>query len=324
MTTNTELSERAEQRSAQGASSPGTPSSTTIAEVLRTQRVALLLAAGALIALFWPVLTGLVEFWSDDPDFSHGFLVPAISVGILVANRRQLGALPSRRGVLGLALLVASLAVFGAGYLTRTNVVQRAGLWGSVIGATWFVFGSGLLKTKPFPFFFLLFMFPPPYRILSGIRLALKSFATQLSADCLRLAGFAAEQQGNLLEVGDHQLEVADACSGIRSLMAIVATAALFAYLFRTGWVRGALLIATAIPVTLAVNVLRILIVAFALVQFDIDLTTGWPHDVLGLVVFALSLALLFVSASFYEWLLVWKTDKPARKGEPTGGEVAA
>ncbi len=284
---------------------------TTVLQAMRRDRLALSAAAVGFVVLFWPALVELVSFWNEDPDFSHGFLIVPISAGILWANRKSIGQLETRRSAWGLALTLTSLLVFFAGHLTRTNVVQRAGLWGTLVGGTWFLYGSMLPRRHPFPFLFLLFMFPPPHQWLVAIRLHLKRLATQMSADSLPLFGVDALEQGNVLVVAGRQLEVADACSGVRSLMAIVATAALFAYLFRTGTPRGVLLILTAIPVTVVINVLRIVVVSVALVRADIDLTAGTPHEILGFAVFALSLVLLFASARFWAWLFRWRTKEP-------------
>jgi len=280
----------------------------TVADWLRRGALPLALAGTAYLVLSWPALVELASFYGEDPDFSHGFLVPLISAAILWSNRSTLGALPARPSAAGLASVVFFLGVFFVGHLTRTNIIQRVALWGVLTSGCWAACGPALLKAKPFPFLFLALAIPPHHALLSSIRLGLKSYATMISADVLALLGVVATPQGNVLVVDQHRLEVADACSGIRSLMAIIATAFLFAYLFRTGALRGTLLVMTAIPVTILVNVLRIVIVAVALVRVDIDLTAGLSHQTLGLIVFCVSVAALWGSWTFYQWLFRWRT----------------
>lgn len=280
----------------------------SVASYLRRNWFLVLAAVVGWLGLFWPTLVGLVEYWLEDPDYSHGFLVPVIAAGILYANRQAVGVLRPERSLVGLSVLLGSCGLLFLGVLSHTNVLERAAAWGSLVGGIWFLLGFRVLARAPFPYLYLLLAIPLPYNLLQPFRLALKAIATRITADLLRdLGGYAAHPEGNVLVVGEHLLEVADACSGIRSLMAIVSTAILFAYLFRTGWIKGTLLVATAVPVAVLVNVLRILIVSVALVSHSIDMTHGVEHETIGFLVFGLSLGLLFACMRFYDWLLRWK-----------------
>jgi exosortase len=243
----------------------------------------------------------------EDPDLSYGFLIPVVSAAILFANRKSLRTLPARKSLLGLVVLLGSIAIFFAGILSFTNILQRLAVCGTIVGAVWFVFGSAVFRSHAFPFFYLIVAIPPPLFLINPPRMALKTFVTRLSADSLSLFGYPVQAEGNILAIADHHLEVADACSGVRSLLATLSTAILFCYLFRTGYARGTLLILTAVPVTVAVNIIRIVVVAVALVSFDRDLTGGVAHDVTGFVVFSLGIAALYLSWCFYEWLFLWK-----------------
>jgi exosortase len=270
---------------------------------LRANAGALALAAIGFILLFRQTIGGLVSAWAEDPDFSHGFLVVPISSLILFADRKRLASLPVRRSWMGLALLLGSLGVFFAGGYTVSDWLERIGLYGSLLGGIWYLLGSGVIRANPFPYFFLLFAIPPPGLLLNPLRLALRQFATQLTSEVLLRIGLVAIPEGNVLSLGEHKLEVADACSGIRSLLAILAVAVLFAYLFRTGLWKGILLTATAVPVTIFNNVLRIVVVAVALGRFQVDLAEGTAHDLLSLATFTLSVGGLYLSSIFYNWL---------------------
>ncbi|MBI4603852.1 MAG: exosortase/archaeosortase family protein [Planctomycetes bacterium] len=282
---------------------------------LRRNAAAVALAIAAYAVLFGPTLQGLARYWAEDPDFSHGFLIPVIALAIVFSSRGTLGAVEARGSAAGLAVLAAAVAVYFAGSITNTNLLERLGAWGAFLGGLWFLLGPELLRRRPLAFalLFLLLAIPPPYLLLSPLRLELKSFATRLSADVLGLLGYPALPEGNVLALGDQRLEVADACSGIRSLMAIVTTAILFAYLFRTGWWKGVTLTAAAVPITVAVNVLRILVIAVSLATFEMDLTSGAQHEALGYAVFGASLLLLYGSWKFVDWLFRWRpVERPA------------
>ena len=294
----------------------------TVHSVLLRTRYLWAAAGAGYLLLFWPTLTTFAYDCWETPDYSHCLAIPAICLGIVLANRRELGAVESRRSLIGFAVLVVALLVFFAGYgAGRTNVIERIGLWVSLVAGVWFVFGSKLIVAKPFPFFYLLLAIPPPFVIFDSLRLELQRIATRISGDVLRLSGFDVIVRGNVLQVESELLEVADACSGIRSLFAIVATSVLFAYLFRTGIYKGALIVVTSIPITVAINVLRILIVSVALASFDVDLTEGLIHDGLGLGVFAISLGLLYLSWLLYDWLFPARQRTTAPTPMPTPAE---
>ncbi len=263
--------------------------------------------------MFWAEIRDLVIYWEKEPDFSHGFAIPFISGIILWANRERLAKVPNVGYRFGLVLLIVSILLVFLGHFSGTNSFKRLGLIGGLVGGVGFVLGTQFLKAAPFPFVFLLFSIPPPLWHLAKFRLKLQQLVTDLTARVLYNFGDNALAQGNVLIVGDATFGVTEACSGIRSLMAIVTTAALLAYLLRAGMVKGVLLVALAIPITIAVNVLRLLIIAWAWVHWDIEaLASGWPHEVLGLVCFVLSLGLLFGCYRVIDWVAPNKQEQGA------------
>jgi exosortase len=270
-------------------------------------RILRVLAPAGFVLCFWPVLQGLVESWAEDPDLAFGFLVPPISAALLHRHRRELAGRAAQGPAIGLAVVLFSTAVFIISYVACTNFPQRVAAWGALMGAAWFLLGSRAILSRPFPFFFLLLAIPPPEVVLGPLRIALKGFATRVSADLLALVGWGATAEGNILVLDDLRLEVADACSGVRSLMAMVASAVLLAHVLGAGWSRGCLLVATAIPLTILLNVLRVVLMAYCLKVHDLDLTAGLRHEALGYGTFAASLAILYGCSRFYEWLLAWE-----------------
>lgn len=285
-------------------------SSPSVAEQIRADRIFLAIAAAAGLVLFWPTLAGLWSQWMEDSDFSHGIVVVAISGALLYNRRHELGALPARRSLAGLGVLLLCLLLHAVGLRTVTRIIERLTMWGALVGSVWLLYGGRVVWSRPFPYLYLLLCIPPPFFLLNPVRLALKNFATRLSADALIVLGVPATPEGNVLAIGECRLEVADACSGIRSLMAVTATGILLAYLLRMGVWKGTLLTALAVPITVLVNVLRLVVVAVALTSFDIDLTSGWQHDMVGFAVFGISLTLLFVTSRFVEWFFTWAPNR--------------
>jgi len=276
----------------------------TVAGLVRGNLPALALCLAAFGLLFWKTLGGLVEVWGKDPDFSHGFLVPPICILLLWLRRKEIAGLPAQRSLAGLGMLAASLLVHFAGRFLLTDFLLRLGMYGTLVGALWFILGTRFLRATAFPLFFFGFAIPPPGFLFGALRMTLRQWATAVSADLLTAIGLPALLAGNTIVVGEHPLEVADACSGIRSLMVIVASAVFYAYIFRSGILKGALVTLSAIPVTVLVNILRIMIVAVCLERFGFDLTGGFRHDALSIGVFGLSLGFLFVAWKFFDWLI--------------------
>lgn len=279
----------------------------SVSRSLRRNAPLLAVAVAGFLLLFWPTIHWLVDRWKTDPEFSHGFLVPIISVGILFYHRRELGALPSRRSLLGLALFLGSLAVFLGGSALSLNFPQRLGLIGALVGGVLYLFGLPVVLMRPFPYFFLLFSIPPPELLMRPVRLGLKTLVTKGSSEILLVMGIPAMPRGNVIEIGPHALEVADACSGIRSLLAIIVAAVLMSYLMKTGFSKGVVLTALALPVTIAMNILRIIVVAIGFQWYSIDLAEGTLHDFIGLALFCLNFACLFGACRLLEWLFDWE-----------------
>lgn len=279
----------------------------TVGSLIGRHRAICLVALAGFLLLYWPVLAGLWESWTEDPDLAFSLVIPPVSAAVLLKHRRSLAGLAARRSLSGLGIVLVSLGIFLGSYVCFTNFFQRVAAWGTIVGVVWFTLGSRVLRAKPFPFLFLLLAIPPPDVIMGSLRSALKDLATRVSADVLGILGWNASPQGNILVLDDLRLEVADACSGIRSLMAMAASAVLLAYLVGAGWTKGSILLATAIPLTILLNVLRVVIMAACLKAFDLDLTQGLLHQVLGYATFAGGMALLYAAWRFYDWLLAWR-----------------
>lgn len=276
----------------------------TVGATFKSDATFLGLAVLGFVALFWTEMRDLVLYWERNPDFSHGYAIPLISGAILYANRQRLAALPNRGHRVGLAFLLVALGLLFIGLLTDTNSFRRLALISGLVGAAGFALGTPFLKACPFPFIFLLFSIPPPLYHLTRFQLVLQRLVTDLSARVLFNLGDPALAQGNVLIVGEAQFGVTEACSGIRSLMAILTTAALLAYLTRSGAVKGTILVLLGIPITIGINVFRLLVIAWAWVHWDVQaLASGWPHEALGLACFLLSLGLLFLTQRLLDWV---------------------
>lgn len=310
-----------------GSGASGLPS---VGEVIARNRIQILVLAVACAVIFYPtILQWVHQFmrvnWkgvASNDELSHRLLVPFVSGVIFYANRRSIARIPSEKSLAGVFLTVASLGVFALGYLCTINTLQQLGAFGSLIGLSTALLGWGPVRRHPFPFAFLVLTIPVPDNLYLPIKFHLHMLVTKLSAGVLFVSGTPVLDQGNHLVVGGKMLCVAQACSGIpSSLLPIVSVAILFGYLFSTGLFPGSLLVLIAVPVTIAVNILLIVSTVWLLHYYKFDLTRDPFHQLMGYILFSLSMALLYLGWKFVAWL--FRVSPPApREDDAQGPEL--
>ena len=244
--------------------------------------------------LYGPVLIRLIRQWGADPNFSHGFFVPFFSAFVVWQNRARLWAIQPKPSIWGLLVIVIALAMlligtFGAElFLSRLSFILLIG--GTVV----FFVGWAMLRAVLFPLCFLVLMIPIPAIVFSQITLPLQILASKLAAGTLPICGVPVLREGNIINLPAMPLEVAQACSGIRSLMSLTTLAIIYGYVVeRRVWVRVALALAS-IPIAVAANGLRIVGTGLIVQYWDPERAEGFFHLFSGWLVFVFSLLMLF------------------------------
>jgi len=246
-------------------------------------------------AVYYRVLAKLVTDWWQVPDFSHGFLVPIFAAYLVWTKRTALletKIAPTWSGIalvfLGLAVLL--LGVYGAElFLSRISLVIL--LAGLVLGFG----GWQLLKELRFPLLVLLLAIPIPFIVFNEITLPLQTLASKLASALLPLFGVPVLREGNVIELPAMKLEVAEACSGIRSLMSLFTLAVFYGYFLDKSNLRRVLLALASIPIAIAANALRILGTGLCVQYWDPDKALGFFHEFSGWVMFLVSLGCLYI-----------------------------
>jgi exosortase len=255
--------------------------------------------AALLIALYWPTLVQLWQFWRTDENYSHGFLVPLISLYLVWRSRRRLTQISVEPHVPPVSLLVGALLLYVAGF--RGAILFASAL---VLVLTWlllFFFGKTVVKELSFPLLFLIFMIPIP--MLDQLTYPLKAAASRVSAPAIRALGIPVYRDGAMLFLPGFSLEVATACSGLKALVLVTAIGTLYAYLtLDTVWKRLALVVSSA-PIALAANVGRIVIVAALSLRVSSEKLLHFVHDYSGLPVYVIAGVLLVATGWGIEWL---------------------
>ena len=247
-----------------------------------------------LLWLYWSTITRLVGQWFHDPNFSHGFFVP-LFVGFVVWQRRHhLAQFRTQPSWFGLALIALALALLVVGQLGAENFLARFSILLQLAGIVILFLGWNFFRALLFPWACLLLMIPLPTLVLSQITFPLQLLASRLSADALELLGVPVALEGNILRLAAMPLEVAEACSGIRSLISLLTLAVIYGYLMETRvWVRWLLALAS-VPIAIAANSVRIIGTGLLVQYWDADKAEGYFHASWGVIIFVVSLLMLY------------------------------
>ena len=255
-----------------------------------------LAAIAALLGwVYWAILSHLFAQWANDQNFSHGFFVPLFSLFVLWGDRTRLSTLGLKPSWTGLLLLGAGLCVLILGVLGAELFLSRLSFL-LVIAALVVLFaGWGYFRAVLFPWAFLILMIPIPAIIFNQITFPLQLLASTVASAILPLFGVPVLREGNIIVLPQMALEVAEACSGIRSLLSLLTLAIIYGYLMETRiWIR-VLLACAAIPIAVAANSLRIVGTGVLIQFWDPAKAEGFFHAFSGWLIFVVSLLMLFL-----------------------------
>lgn len=235
----------------------------------------------------------LVTTWNREPDYSHGYFVIPLSVFFLWHRRDQFPGASPRFSWLGLAVVLASGVLYVLSSYWYLEALQSWSLPLWVAGVTWFL-GGWRVFLWAFPAIaFLVFMIPLPFRIEQQLTVPLQSVATRISCWLLQSLGQPAIAEGNVIVMNDVQLSVAEACSGLRIFMSIIALAFVVAVLTTRPWWMKASLFLMVLPVTLVANAVRIAATGLLRVYVSDEAANHFGHDLAGWLMILLAAMLL-------------------------------
>lgn len=244
--------------------------------------------------LYWSTLAHLLSQWWRDPNFSHGLFVPLFSGFVVWQERDHLARLTLQPSWSGLALLVSGLGLLIVGQMGAELFLARSSLLLVLAGVIILFFGWNLFRAVLFPWVFLLLMIPIPVILFNQITFPLQLLASKVAATALPLLGVPILREGNVINLPSMALEVAEACSGIRSLMSLVALAIIYGYLLEKRlWARWLLALAS-VPIAVAANSVRIIGTGLLVQYWDAEMAEGFFHASWGWIIFVVSLLMLY------------------------------
>lgn len=262
----------------------------------RTQQqlAAVGLVLGALLLVYWSVLTGLVSDWSNDDNYSHGFFIVPLALYFAWERRDKILAAPHQPSTLGLVIVAGSLFLLVAGLLGAELFLSRVSIILTLTGAILFLFGWPTLRVLAFPLAFMLLMIPLPALIFNKIAFPLQLLASHVGEYSVRSLDIPILREGNVLILANAKLEVAEACSGIRSLVSLFTLGIVFGYFVDNRvWVRSFIAL-SAIPVAILANGLRVASAGVAAHNYGTAGVEGLFHEFSGWVVFVVAFLMMF------------------------------
>jgi exosortase len=252
--------------------------------------VALLLAV-----IYHRVVVKLVYDWYSIPDYSHGFLVPFFALFLLWDKRTILANTPIRPTWRGIPLVLMAIGILILGVYGVELFTARISFVFLAAGIVWTLFGWPMLRELRFPLLVLVLAIPFPAIVFNQITFPLQLFASRVASQILPLLGVPVLLEGNVIQLPVMKLEVAEACSGIRSLMSLFTLAVFYGY-FLERTTRGRVLLALAsIPIAVTANVFRIVGTGLCVQYWDPDKALGFFHEFSGWVMFVISLVCLYL-----------------------------
>jgi exosortase len=256
------------------------------------------------IGLYYQIIFYMVKDWYTDSDYSHGFLIPFISAYIIWTNREKIFTIRIKPDNLGLLVLFIGLSLYLLGITGAEFFTMRFSLIPVILGIVYYLCGREMVKSVLLPVGFLVCMIPIPAILFNLVAFPLKLLAANIATNVIQFINIPVIRDGNIIHLTDLSLEVADACSGIRSLMSMIALGVAYAYIFEKNMLKRMILVLCIVPITIVTNVARVTGTGILSHYVGPAAAQGFFHEFAGIVVFLVAFA-MFISVAAI--LRIWK-----------------
>lgn len=253
----------------------------------------LIILMASFVALFYQTIVELVKDWFINPNYSHGFLIPIITGYMIWEKRHDIHSIPLNPNNTGLLVIVVGLILHLLGNIGAEFFTMRIAVIITILGILLYLMGGEITKKLVVPIAYLIFMIPIPAIIWNKIAFPLQIFASKMAEMTIRAIGITVLREGNIIYLVNTTLEVVDACSGLRSLTALLALSTAFAYLSSHSWFKKWVLLLSAIPIAILVNIIRLSFTACLASWFGEKIAQGLMHEFSGLLIYLLALIML-------------------------------
>ena len=290
-------------------------------------------ALGLLVYLTMPSLQLMYSDWMVRPEYSHGILIPLITAYLLYQHKAALQLTATRR-LLGVVLFAAGLTIALAGIFGTIHALTQIAFVVCLVGLFYTVFGWGNWRQNLLPLCFLFFMIPLPAFLHQAVSGQLQLLSSQIGVFFIRLMDISVYLEGNIIDLGHYQLQVLEACDGLRYLFPLMTLGLLFAYVYRGPMWQKLLLFVSTVPITILMNSLRIATIGLLVDRWGTSMAEGFLHDFQGWVVFMVCVAVLLLEAKllsryapqisgFGNMFELLPPEQPAAESLPVAGKLS-
>jgi exosortase len=248
-----------------------------------------------LSAAYLPIIIWMWDRWmTPDSYYSHGILIPLVSLFLVWKKKKILQKLPSETSPWGLRIFILGIIFYWASAISHVYFSAGFSMIIILAGIVLHFYGERVFKEIRFPLLFLVFMVPLPIILVAFICFKLKIIAAHLATLILNILGLHAKQMTSIIKMDHSYVLVEDSCGGLRSLISLTALGCIFAYRLKLRLTKKLLLFASAIPIATITNACRIVFLSAVGEIFGTEYTQGFLHNLSGYMVFAFAFLMLF------------------------------
>lgn len=281
--------------------------------------ISLIVLLAGFFVLYKTDIANMLKRWNED-DFSYCYLVPFVFLYIVYIKADVMRSLEQKSSFIGLLMLFISGIIFIAGRQGSLETLTYLSIWLSMVSLFFIVFGMQMIRKMVFPLVLLAFIVPVPHFLNNIFTFKLKLISSALSVKMMQLTGISVFREGNIIDLGITQLQVVDACSGLRYVYPLVFMGFIFAYLFHKKWWEKIVIILATIPISVLSNALRIAITGYLMVNVSPELAEGFFHGFSGWLIFMASFVILAILSLIMRRIGIKNgVDTPAPRIKPKG-----
>ncbi len=247
------------------------------------------------IFLYQKAIIELISDWSIDPNFSHGFLIPFVALYMVWYKQNEILQIPHKPTRTGIYIILFGMLVHIAGNVGAELFLMRFSMIITLSGIIIYFYGFKMFWKVMIPVAYLIMMIPIPDILWNKIAFPLQLFSAKISSQTIGMLSIPVFREGNILHLSNTSLEVVDACSGLRSLTSLLALTGAFAFIAPLGTINKWVLFFSAIPIAVAVNVIRLTITGAMAAWIGPETAHGFLHDMSGLIIFGAALILVYL-----------------------------
>ncbi|MHB1757668.1 MAG: exosortase/archaeosortase family protein [Leptospirillum sp.] len=259
------------------------------------EKIALLIASGTVVVLSWANILKLIDDWNSLPSYSHGFLVPFVALLLLYLDKEHLKKIQDQPSIWGIALIGMGVVCLLVGTWSGLDFIRQISILFLIAGIVVGYWGLRTLKAVRFPLLYLLFMIPLPFIVFNSIAFPLQMMAAEGASNILNGIQIPVFREGTIIHLPHISLGVEKACSGIQSLVSLLAISVLMKKLADFGGITGVLFALSAIPIAILANMMRIAGTGILGSFVNPHLAEGFFHLFSGWVVFLFAFLTLFL-----------------------------